>query len=191
MECVVNPPRKGEASYEQFVSEKTAVLSSLAQRAKMVVETFNSVPGMSCNTVQGAMYAFPQEGNEIEEPELQEKVKVLARMDAGASMCAICAEFDIKSSTFYPFIAVEAAKAAGQAPDVFYAFQLLENTGICIVPGSGFGQRPGTYHFSQAQYFLHIVRIVRVFCSIFHLLCAIHFVSQPPHRLQHIKHLKH
>ncbi|KAG0717613.1 THUMP domain-containing protein 3 [Chionoecetes opilio] len=26
------------------------------------------------------------------------------------------------------------------------------------------------------------------FCSIFHLLCAIHFVSQPPHRLQHIKH---
>ncbi|KAG0715207.1 Transmembrane and TPR repeat-containing protein 4 [Chionoecetes opilio] len=25
--------------------------------------------------------------------------------------------------------------------------------------------------------------IVRVFCSIFYLLCAIHFVSQPPHRL--------
>ncbi|KAG0720826.1 Pyruvate dehydrogenase phosphatase regulatory subunit, mitochondrial [Chionoecetes opilio] len=34
---------------------------------------------------------------------LQEKVKVLARMDAGASMRAICAKFDIKSSTFYPF----------------------------------------------------------------------------------------
>lgn len=43
--------------------------------------------------------------------------------------------------------AIEAAKKAGQAPDVFYAFQLLENCGICIVPGSGFGQRPGTYHF--------------------------------------------
>lgn len=53
MECVVNPPRKEEASYQQFVSEKAAVLSSLAQRA-------NSVPGMSCNIVQGAMYAFPQ-----------------------------------------------------------------------------------------------------------------------------------
>ncbi|KAG0715591.1 Nitric oxide-associated protein 1 [Chionoecetes opilio] len=36
---------------------------------------------------------------------LQEKVKVLARMDAGASMRTICAEFDIKSSTFYPFTA--------------------------------------------------------------------------------------
>lgn len=43
--------------------------------------------------------------------------------------------------------AIEAAKKAGQAPDVFYAFQLLENCGICIVPGSGFGQKPGTYHF--------------------------------------------
>ncbi len=42
---------------------------------------------------------------------------------------------------------VEKARSVGQAPDVFYAFQLLENTGICIVPGSGFGQKPGTYHF--------------------------------------------
>ncbi|XP_042242698.1 alanine aminotransferase 2-like isoform X2 [Homarus americanus] len=109
MECVVNPPREGEPSYEQFIEEKKAVLSSLAERAKMVAETFNSVPGMSCNVVQGAMYAFPQ--------------------------------------IMLPEKAVQAAKAAGQAADVFYAFQLLENTGICIVPGSGFGQRPGTYHF--------------------------------------------
>lgn len=46
-----------------------------------------------------------------------------------------------------PNKAVAKAKEAGQAPDVFYAFQLLENTGICIIPGSGFGQRPNTYHF--------------------------------------------
>lgn len=43
--------------------------------------------------------------------------------------------------------AIEAAKKANQSPDTFYAFQLLEKSGICIVPGSGFGQRPGTYHF--------------------------------------------
>lgn len=46
-----------------------------------------------------------------------------------------------------PQKAIEAAKAANQAPDVFYAFNLLESTGICIVPGSGFGQQPGTFHF--------------------------------------------
>ena len=43
--------------------------------------------------------------------------------------------------------AIAKAKEVGQAPDVFYAFQLLENTGICIIPGSGFGQKPNTYHF--------------------------------------------
>ncbi|KAL4704113.1 hypothetical protein ACJJTC_001040 [Scirpophaga incertulas] len=43
--------------------------------------------------------------------------------------------------------AVAAAQKAGQPPDVFYAFRLLEETGICVVPGSGFGQRPGTFHF--------------------------------------------
>jgi alanine transaminase len=40
--------------------EKEMVLGQLAEKARMVTETFNSIPGMSCNTVQGAMYAFPQ-----------------------------------------------------------------------------------------------------------------------------------
>lgn len=46
-----------------------------------------------------------------------------------------------------PKKAIKAAEAAGQLPDVFYAFKLLESTGICVIPGSGFGQQPGTYHF--------------------------------------------
>lgn len=46
-----------------------------------------------------------------------------------------------------PEKAIKAAKNAGQEPDVFYAFKLLEATGICVIPGSGFGQIPGTYHF--------------------------------------------
>ena len=40
--------------------EKEQVLGQLAEKARMVTETFNSIPGISCNTVQGAMYAFPQ-----------------------------------------------------------------------------------------------------------------------------------
>ena len=45
-----------------------------------------------------------------------------------------------------PLKAVEAAKAAGKAPDVFYCLRLLEATGISTVPGSGFGQERGTFH---------------------------------------------
>jgi glutamate--glyoxylate aminotransferase len=45
-----------------------------------------------------------------------------------------------------PAKAIEAAKAAGKAPDVFYCLRLLEETGISTVPGSGFGQAAGTFH---------------------------------------------
>ncbi|KAL4132551.1 hypothetical protein QTP88_009680 [Uroleucon formosanum] len=109
MDCVVNPPQPSEPSYESFQEEKNSVLKSLAERAKLVADTFNSIPGMSCNPVQGAMYAFPQ--------------------------------FKL------PERAIKEAKNQGIEPNTFYAFQLLENTGICIIPGSGFGQVDGTYHF--------------------------------------------
>lgn len=43
--------------------------------------------------------------------------------------------------------AVKAAKAQGLAPDFFYCMQLVNETGIMTVPGSGFGQKEGEYHF--------------------------------------------
>ncbi|CAI5495719.1 unnamed protein product [Closterium sp. Naga37s-1] len=42
-----------------------------------------------------------------------------------------------------PEKALEAAKAAGKAADVFYCLRLLEATGITAVPGTGFGQKEG------------------------------------------------
>ncbi|CAN8072068.1 unnamed protein product [Agarophyton chilense] len=41
----------------------------------------------------------------------------------------------------------EAEKDGHSSADVLYCVELLEATGICVVPGSGFGQREGTYHF--------------------------------------------
>ena len=38
--------------------------------------------------------------------------------------------------------AQQAAKEAGKEPDAFYSLALLAETGICVVPGSGFGQNP-------------------------------------------------
>ncbi|XP_064610440.1 alanine aminotransferase 2-like [Liolophura sinensis] len=109
MDTVVNPPVEGEPSYELFIKEKNNVLGLLAQKAKMVTETFNAIEGLSCNVVQGAMYAFPR----VEIPEK----------------------------------AIAEAKSSGMSPDALYCFQLLEETGVCVVPGSGFGQREGTFHF--------------------------------------------
>nr|KAG5691444.1 hypothetical protein BaRGS_017287 [Batillaria attramentaria] len=109
MDVIVNPPHPEEPSYEQFTKEKEHVLAQLKEKAKFVTELFNSIEGITCNEVQGAMYAFPR--------------------------------------LHLPPKAVEAAKAAGKTPDSFYCFALLEEMGICTVPGSGFGEQPGTYHF--------------------------------------------
>jgi len=109
MAIVCNEPKPGDPSYKQFIQEKQATLDLLKKKAQLVANTFNSIPGISCNEVTGAMYAFP-------------------RIDL-------------------PPKAIQAAKEAGQTPDTFYCFRILEEIGLCVVPGSGFGQRPGTYHF--------------------------------------------
>uniref|UniRef100_G1PU09 alanine transaminase n=1 Tax=Myotis lucifugus TaxID=59463 RepID=G1PU09_MYOLU len=109
MDIMVNPPVPGEESFEQFLREKESVLSNLAEKAKLTEDLFNQVPGIRCNPLQGAMYAFPR--------------------------------------IVLPPRAVEAAQAHNMAPDMFYCMKLLEETGVCVVPGSGFGQREGTYHF--------------------------------------------
>uniref|UniRef100_A0A803TC30 Alanine aminotransferase 1 n=2 Tax=Anolis carolinensis TaxID=28377 RepID=A0A803TC30_ANOCA len=109
LDVVVNQPQPGDPSYQLFSQEKQAILSTLAKKAHLTEQTFNNTPGMHCNPVQGAMYAFP-------------------RMQL-------------------PPRAVQEAKAQGQAPDMFFCLRLLEETGICVVPGSGFGQKEGTFHF--------------------------------------------
>lgn len=109
MDCIVNPPKPGDESYNLFMQEKNEVLSSLKLRAKLVYETLNKIDGITCNEVSGAMYAFPQ-------------IKL-------------------------PQKAIEKAKSVGQEADFFYCLQLLEETGICVVPGSGFRQKEETYHF--------------------------------------------
>lgn len=38
-----------------------------------------------------------------------------------------------------PQKAIEEAKKLGKQPDTLYVLELLEATGVCVVPGSGFG----------------------------------------------------
>lgn len=45
-----------------------------------------------------------------------------------------------------PDAAHQAAKEQGCQGDFLYAKELLENTGIVAIPGSGFKQAPDTYH---------------------------------------------
>eukprot|EP01080_Neovahlkampfia_damariscottae_P002449 gene2449-3159_t len=46
-----------------------------------------------------------------------------------------------------PSKSLDESKKQNISPDLFYCLSLLEETGICCIPGSGFGQKDGTYHF--------------------------------------------
>lgn len=46
-----------------------------------------------------------------------------------------------------PAAFLELARSRGKSPDVLYCLMLLEQTGLSCVPGSGFKQVEGTYHF--------------------------------------------
>jgi aspartate/methionine/tyrosine aminotransferase len=97
--CMVRPPKPGSPSHAQYVAERDGILSELKKRALILAESLHNIPGIECNTVAGAMYAFPK-----------------------------------------------VALPAGRT-DEDYCMALLEEEGICVVPGTGFGQIPGTAHF--------------------------------------------
>lgn len=124
-----------------------------------------SVSAKLCSTVSGqvAMGVVvnpPQEGEPSYALFEQEKNQVLgdlalkARMTTetlnqieGVRCTEVMGAMYAFPRVFLPDKAINEAKGKGMQPDAFYCFQLLEETGICVVPGSGFGQKEGTYHF--------------------------------------------
>lgn len=108
VDLMLNEPQPGNSSYPKWKAEKDRIFNSLRSKSKMVHAKLNSISGISCQEVEGAMYAFPK--------------------------------IDL------PAAAIAAAEAAGHPPDTFYALSLLEQTGLCVVPGNGFGQKEGTFH---------------------------------------------
>lgn len=50
---MVNPPQPGDLSYESYQDEKDAIFASLQRKAKVITETFNALPGVSCQPTEG------------------------------------------------------------------------------------------------------------------------------------------
>jgi len=111
------PPQPGDESYELYVKEREAILCGLKEKAEILGKGLNEIEGMKVDIPEGAMYAF---------------VKFDLPHPKGINPEAMSPEERHK---------YEAAR------DAKYCLRLLEGTGICVVPGSGFGQQPGTLHF--------------------------------------------
>eukprot|EP01006_Ploeotia_vitrea_P022535 TRINITY_DN54945_c0_g1_i1.p1 TRINITY_DN54945_c0_g1~~TRINITY_DN54945_c0_g1_i1.p1 ORF type:complete len:513 (-),score=85.36 TRINITY_DN54945_c0_g1_i1:108-1553(-) len=73
-------------------------------------------------------------------------VEALNKMK-GVTCNAVQGAMYVFPSITLPPKAVAAAEAVGKKADAFYCTKCLERAGIVIVPGSGFGQKEGTWHF--------------------------------------------
>ncbi|MHB0997401.1 MAG: aminotransferase class I/II-fold pyridoxal phosphate-dependent enzyme [Elusimicrobiales bacterium] len=114
---MVDPPRPGDASHALYEKEKNAILGDLREKAEILGRGLAAIEGMHTEIPQGAMYAFVR----FELPHAK-----------GMNPDSMTPEERLKYET---------------ARDSKYCLRLLEDTGICVVPGSGFGQQPGTLHF--------------------------------------------
>jgi len=114
---MVSPPKPGDQSYGEYVRERDDVLSSLKRKAEILGNGINQIEGMSVDIPQGAMYAF---------------VRIVLPVGK---------DVDLSGMNSADRLAYDEKR------DTEYCMQLLEKTGICVVPGSGFGQLPGTLHF--------------------------------------------
>ncbi|CAK4031225.1 alanine aminotransferase, mitochondrial [Lecanosticta acicola] len=132
---------------------------------EVVAQIYKFVSIMLCPPVVGQcivelMVNPPKEGEPSYELYREEydtifhnlKKRAHALYDAFKEMEGVECQYPQGSMYLYPTIqlspnAIEAAKKEGKNPDDFYCLRLLDATGVCIVPGSGFGQKEGTLHF--------------------------------------------
>ena len=82
-DLMINPPKPGDESFPKFdkvalicyplleaykniimtchiLQERSDILTSLKKRAETISARLNKIEGIECNTIQGAMYAFPK-----------------------------------------------------------------------------------------------------------------------------------
>lgn len=101
----------------------------------------------------------PREGDPSYPLYIEEKSAILASLQRRAVKLVAalsklpgitCNQVDGSLYIFFKVVlpkkAVEAAKQRGVAPDFLYCEEMLQQTGIVTVPGSGFQQKDGTYH---------------------------------------------
>jgi len=114
---MVSPPVEGEESYALYAKERDGILGALKAKAEVLGRGINAIEGMSLEMPQGAMYGF---------------VRIQLPPEPAVDVAAMTEE---------------ERRAYEAKRDSDYCLRLLEKTGICVVPGSGLGQVPGTYHF--------------------------------------------
>lgn len=130
---------------------------TLAELYKMA--SINLCPNTAGQVMVGLMVNEPKAGSAAQRQVADEKAALEASLRRKAHLVTdffnglegVTCQFTEGAMYSFPRIqlppkAIKAAEASGKPQDFFYCLKLLEATGISTVPGSGFGQQPGTFH---------------------------------------------
>lgn len=60
LDCMVQPPKQGEPSYELYSQEKALIEARLEDISTRLYSAFGELPGVSCQKPKGALYLFPR-----------------------------------------------------------------------------------------------------------------------------------
>ncbi|XP_034412092.1 alanine aminotransferase 1-like isoform X1 [Cyclopterus lumpus] len=60
LDLLTSPPQPGDPSYPLYRQETRHIRSTLVRNVKRVFEVVNSLPGFSCQPVEGGVFAFPR-----------------------------------------------------------------------------------------------------------------------------------
>ncbi|XP_074545287.1 alanine aminotransferase 2 [Halichoeres trimaculatus] len=60
LDLMINPPQPGDPSYPLYHKEVEHIRTALIHNAKRVREVLNSLPGFSCQPVEGGSFVFPR-----------------------------------------------------------------------------------------------------------------------------------
>ncbi|XP_041849597.1 alanine aminotransferase 2-like isoform X3 [Melanotaenia boesemani] len=60
LDLMTHPPQQGDPSYPLYYQETEHIRATLIQNVKKAFEAVNSLPGFSCQPVQGGAFAFPR-----------------------------------------------------------------------------------------------------------------------------------
>lgn len=135
LDIMVKPPQPGDASHELYQKEIGQIHDSLHQRSQKLHKAFDALEGFTCSESQGV---FCCAGIPLH--------LLCRRTHHSHALCDEGAMY-LFPQIDLPEKAKQKAQELGMPADAFYCMELLRKTGICLVPGSGFGQKEGSLHF--------------------------------------------
>jgi aspartate/methionine/tyrosine aminotransferase len=167
--------QKGEIELVSFHSTSKGIFGECGRRGgymelvgfdpKVVDQLYKLASASLCSSVNGQvmtslMVRGPKPGDESYESHEAEKDAIFQSLKRRSkivsegidSIPGISCQPAAASMYCFPEVdlpsgAIEAAAAEGISPDTLYAISLLEHTGVCVVPASGFGQEKGRFGF--------------------------------------------